>query len=249
MLGCKFSPVAPPEFLLLLKEQDLLGDYLLILAHDVVRRPDLYEMLFDNYSGTIIMDNSVIELGVPVSTTTMVRACEIVPPTYVVLPDHLRKLASTIVDTLDTLHKWRDAGLSSFMMVPQGDTPEEFRACVDVFALQSDLALWGVPKIAADVFGWRASLIQYIALSDDRPIHLLGFTDSMTSDIVCGQAKGVIGIDSAVPIRYGIEGMILDDRVGHNIPRPVSFWEDAVNMKSIPEAVITNIENVRKWFS
>ena len=103
----EFAPVAPPEMLLDLKEKGALGKYHLLLAHDVAARPDLYRAVFDDVHDTyIIMDNSLIELGYPVTTDVMAKACEVVIPDVIVLPDVLNDMKLTLDYSVAAARSW-----------------------------------------------------------------------------------------------------------------------------------------------
>ncbi len=230
-----FAPVAPPELLSLLKKADLLGDYHLLLAHDVVARPDLYIEIFDGFEGTIIMDNSLIELGYPVTLDTMIEALEVVDSTYVVLPDHLGDVFKTIEASRNASTTWGAAlhKKAKLMAVIQGNTITEIGWCIEEYKNMINIGAYAVPKIVGDTHGSRRDVISLCVQEGCVPIHLLGFSKSGEDDAHCAQMQQVMGIDSAVPLRLGLDGIRWSTQLVENSKRG-DFWEKAAKLEEIP---------------
>jgi hypothetical protein len=71
-----FAPVAPIQILEKMKEEGILGNYHLLLAHHVLEYPGRFEALFaDMRNCTIIMDNSLVELGTSENEDLVLEAC------------------------------------------------------------------------------------------------------------------------------------------------------------------------------
>ncbi len=241
------APVGPPKLLLDLKEKGVLGKYHLLLAHDVVAQADAYKEVFDDIENLyVIMDNSLCELGHPVTTEVMLEACKIVPPTTVVLPDYMNKYSETISASSQALFEWRDAGLRSFMGVIQGQNLTEMRKCMQEMSRLPNITAWGVPRCTTYAIGTRWGILQdCIMMNDGRRIHLLGFSDNLRDDVACARLFKVSGIDSAVPVRLGLAGTEIDMNVNEHAPRG-NFWETAIEAN--PQAV-DNLKIVRKWIA
>ncbi len=249
----EFAPVAPPELLLLMKKEDMLGKYHLLLAHDVVARPELYKEVFDDVEKrTIIMDNSLIELGSPVSVSTMAAAVEIVLTEYVVLPDHLGQSRKTIEAVKQAADDWVDAGLDNFMVVIQGSDLRECMWCIEEYIHMIDLGLpmgaWSVPKIIGDTLGSRREICSELS-QFGKPIHLLGFTNDLEDDSHCAHMPFVQGIDSAVPLRLGVQNirwhasMSPEQQGGRG-----NYWEEASKLESMPSQLMYNLTVARRTF-
>ena len=245
----EFAPVAPPEMLLSLKAEGLLGNYHLLLAHDVVAQEELYSEVFDQFEGYIVLDNSLIELGYPATMDVMTRAYDIVRPTVTVLPDYLTDSRRTVEAHKGAVWAWNKEGLGPFMAVPQGRSVGEVCMCADQLARLPWIHAWGVPRIITELAGSRHEVINYLlAQGDDRKVHMLGFSDNLKDDIECAKDPGVVGIDSAVPIRLGLHGIRLEDAVNSDKPHMSrgEYWETA---KEVTPLVRENLEAIRSWIA
>ena len=103
-----YSPIAPIDCLLKIQQAGFLGSYLVLLAHDVVANKEKYTELIGDFSGLIIMDNSLIELGEPVSMDTMIEALNITGADHVVLPDKLLDKGATIEASTTAARQWNE---------------------------------------------------------------------------------------------------------------------------------------------
>jgi hypothetical protein len=234
--------------LLNLKAEGLLGEYHLLLAHDVAAQADLYEEIFEDFDGYIVLDNSLIELGEPAPLEMMTRAYDAVQPNVTVLPDYLTNSRRTIDGHKNAITSWNDAGLGPFMAVPQGRSVGEVCMCADQLKRLPWIDAWGVPRIIADLAGSRMEVVYYLmSLGDDRKIHLLGFSDNLRDDLECAKMPDIVGIDSAVPIRLGLHGIKLDgfDPTKKHPPRG-DYWETA---EEVTPLVRENLETIRSWIA
>lgn len=220
----KYAPVAPIEVLLQMKERGYLDGYLLLLAHEVVQKPDRYVALLEDFEGTVILDNSLIELGVPVSPEIMLSAASIVKPTFVVLPDKLDDREATVAMSIGAMESWvkRLPKKTGVMLAAQGKNPEDALWCIDSIvektagkkAKNKDKYMIGVPRNVANVQGSRAPLTQLLT-QNKYQVHLLGMSNYLQDDIMCAKMYGVQGIDSASPLRAGWEGKRFDGSTAH----------------------------------
>lgn len=247
----QFAPVAPPLMLLDLKSKGALGDYHLLLAHDVVKQKSLYKEVFDGIDPKpyVIMDNSVIELGVPVSNETMEEAVSIVHTDLIVLPDAIADPEGTYEMSERAARTWRSDSSTScigFMVVPQGKLLNEFTDSAEKLMLLPNARAWGIPRHATGKLGTRHHLV--FSLMVLRPIfgmHLLGFSDNIQDDISVARAAGVNGIDSAVPIRLGLHDLPFNVHIESHPPRG-DYWETA---KTATPQVLENLAKIRGWIT
>lgn len=256
----KYAPVVPISLARKLKELDLLGNYHLLLAHDVLAKPKEYaEVYGDIPDATIIMDNSLIELGRPLEMTQVVEACQVVGAKYAVAPDILEEAEATyklICKALDDLDRLGAHVLP--VPVLQGKTLEEYDWLLERFAeMIPALEFCGplaIPRVAVKTFGTRAKVIEK-ARGYDWTIHLLGFSDNLLDDIACARMPGVLGIDSAVPIRLAVQqqqGLTLDAPVvtGPRLDYWDRDWESLVNIANYRgHKMSTNVRRIRQWIS
>lgn len=232
----KFAPVCPTPILQGFAVAGTFPDYHLVLAHDIVKHSDAYEAMFKNRSRmvTVILDNSVIELGNAVDIGMIVEAASIVRPDTTVLPDVLLDSEATVKNCKEALDVWAqrfdDAALDEdFMYVPQGRTLTEFADCAEALAEDPRINFWGVPRNAvATEIGTRKDLPTLLyGLNVSRMIHLLGFSDNFADDIISAQNPFVLGIDSAVPIRAVTQGVAQSFRSFNNMPKRGDWFETA----------------------
>jgi hypothetical protein len=251
----KFAPVCPINIYEGLAEKgpEYLGDYFLLLAHDVLDKPKRYEALFKGKDYTIIMDNSVIELGDACTAQNLYDACEIVGATCLAIPDVLREGYKTIRSTYAFINDW--AGMQrerdyAKMFIPQGSDAIDFIRCVDVVLGEMDIypAWLGVPRnVVGNVFPSRKLAVGYISSKVletyyckkgiyPRPsIHLLGFSDDTIDDFqTCETFPNLVaGIDSAVPLRLAAQSYTMGSGIALPDPGPRGSWWDYAEMNEL----------------
>ena len=251
----KFAPVAPIQVVDAMPPS-VCGDYHLLLAHDVAAHDQRYGRFFGSINNcTVIMDNSVIELGNAVDLKIIKRALKAVDSTTVVLPDVLLDGQKTVESCKAALDPWsdelHDVGFGrttmndrrGFMIVPQGKTLAEFAWCAQQFADDPRINFWGVPRNLVKEIGSRARAIDIVhALNPHRRIHLLGFSDDVCDDVLCAKDRRVEGIDSAVPLRAGTLG--IEFGFNTNMPKRDPLWFDTAIHVPLMD---TNIENYKRW--
>ncbi len=245
-MSVRYSPIAPLLLLQQLQAQDLLGNYLLLLAHEVLKDPTGYIDLIDNVENSaqhprfIIMDNGTIERGTPVSAGEILEAANYVEADCVVTPDVVGDMAATKKLIMDQGHLVsRDFPL---MRIPQGSCYTELISCVDW--LNSRLpsnggpSYWGVPRWIANAQVSHAPIINYInEVCPKARIHLLGMSQSIRDDQKCLRRPNVIGIDSANPIVMGLMDMAMRKGLWTHLDRG-NFWQ----CKELHSCAAENVE-------
>lgn len=106
------------------------------------------------------------------------------------------------------------------------------------------------PRIATATLGSRMEVVMNIHRSyPTHFLHLLGFSDNVLDDICCARVPGVSGIDSAVPIRAGLKGIVMViDR-----PQPIigprgNFWNcDIPDAQLVEHCIRINLEKYRRF--
>lgn len=238
-----YSPVANVDVMITCMERDFLDPYMLILAHEVIEHPDKYEKLLENFKGTLILDNSLVELGKPVDGRLMVQAAHYTKPTYVVLPDKLFDAKETVRASVEALQGWTKQlpQGTGVMAAAQGETHEECADCFQAIASATKRPIIaGIPRVIANKHGTRAPTIQLIG-GMRYNMHLLGMSDHFEDDVTCARMFGVLGIDSASPLRAGWEGKRYRGDTSKLRPRDL-FFKDC---RSINLMMAGNIEYVR----
>ncbi len=260
----QFAPVCGVQMYEQMAIRNILPNYHLLLAHDIVERPDRYATVFRNMErpATIILDNSITELGTAVDVEVISDAARAVKANVIILPDVYMDAQATIKSTeenYDIYLRHFDKALGpdnySFMVVPQGKTIAEFAWCAEQLSTMSynrysKIHWWGVPRNAADLHGTRKHAIQICAALDPtRAIHMLGFSDNVYDDIMMARGGAdtfIRGIDSAVPMRCSkaIDG-------GFDMPAPfsLSITPDQIGKRPeswLEEAELTEIV-IKDW--
>lgn len=231
---CKFSLVAPNAIMRQIVEQEpgLIGDYLMCICTDVLEDPLLYKEIRKKHpDATIIMDNGVVETGAPLDEKVLVHAARICEANVVILPDYMNDYSMTSSATLRAAERWSMwfPPETGFMAVVQGTSLMEY---VDCASWQASMTIpnpmyWGIPKMAQKNLGTRRELTRTCHfIQPSWPIHLLGFSNDIQDDMHCATLPGVVGIDSAVPVRIGSMGAVCHpgniDQM--HVPRD-NFWE------------------------
>jgi hypothetical protein len=257
-----YAPVCPPQILRGLRAlgDDIVGKYHLLLAHDVHEHPELYRDVLPSNS-MIIMDNGTIELGHPVSLREMRSALDVVPAQIIVLPDVIKDSQKTLEMSTAAATEWlpllhtRGSYLSEgkFMAVPQGKSFEELQSCALALAELPNVGAWGVGRFITDMLGSRIPFIEWLRDTKETQlpngrftpfIHLFGFSENLQDDIAASNIPKVMGIDSAVPIRLGQHGFMIDPHQKTHIPRG-DWWDKASGQ--IRAETLANLLLFRSW--
>jgi hypothetical protein len=254
----RFAPVAPPQVLRGLKDMSdhIVGRYHLLLAHDVAARPEEYRGLLPDNS-LVIMDNSIIELGEPVDAETMKAALDVVPAQVIVLPDMIRDASRTLELSIQGAADYAriiDPRVQTFMAVPQGKDLAELKECAWQLRQIPQVSHWGVGRFVTEMLGTRTDFTSWLWENPAKVItnrfspfiHLLGFSDNLEDDLTCARYPGVLGIDSAAPVRMGQYGQMVSRNIPSHTPRG-DWWLTADGV--IQPATVANLSLIRAWIA
>ncbi len=245
-MSVRYSPIAPLPLLEQLQGQGILGNYLLLLAHEVLKDPKGYIALVDNLVPLeaekdtprfVIMDNGVIERGDAISTSELVEAANLVEADCVVTPDVVGDMAATKRLIMDQGHLVsRDFPL---MRIPQGECISDLFQCIDwlnTYLPQqgNDPMYWGIPRWIANKLSTRVPIIDYINVVSIRPkIHLLGMSQHLRDDQKSLLQRNIMGIDSANPLVMGIRGLRIHKGEWMHMDRGGYWGEDVLCSEAI----------------
>lgn len=233
MAIAQFAPVVPIQIAEMLKAANVLGNYHLLLAHEVVKAPNRFKAVYGDISPrTMIMDNSLIELGLPVPESVMSDAVDAVKANIIVYPDKLQDSQETIIAIMKSKYNTGKVRYNSWMGVVQGKTQLDIFYCIDFIAKMHvpdapKKFYMAVPRIITNMVGSRQKTIEYIEkkLPDTR-IHLLGFSDDIEDDVACCRAfENVIGMDSTEPIRAALNGKRFLESGSGPMPPRGDYWK------------------------
>lgn len=266
-MTAKFAPVAPIQILQAMNPL-LFGDYHLFLAHHTAENTEAFrDMIYERtasrpYSNelTIIMDNSIVELGGAVDDKMIYEACNaccdraiaqirIIP----CLPDVMGSMSETKELSVEAYSRWNQMGMndicgSGYMIVSQSENKRDLIDFMNYFFIDHiekyrNITWIGIPRFMLKQ-GWesRKWAIRYIRMvAPHLKIHLLGFSDDLIADMFDAREAGVFGIDSAVPVRY--DDMLTPDTF---VPSRDPEWMKTGKLTSHGSA---NIQRVRRWIS
>lgn len=262
----RFAPVVPLAVADALWDMNLLGNYHLLLAHDVLAHPGLYKSLYSTLlratdfgeagSSVVIMDNSVVELGNAMTFHEVLNAARIVDADYIVAADSFLESRLTIergiqfADQANAAHHDEFGGVAvpSLMGVVQGRTIKECMDCAEAYADHHMFESIGIPRCLVPVLGSRTRLtLKLYERYADRfeHWHLLGLSEDLLDDVCTARLPMIHGIDSAAPIRGAMNGVVFDINGSDFGPRG-DFWQ-ASNLQAwnAEEQIRTNLELIR----
>jgi hypothetical protein len=253
--SANFAPILPVQLLNSLDRIGHLGNYNLVLAHDVLAKPHEYQEVFGTHrdphpARTTILDNSLIELGEALDYADLAHAADIVRATHIILPDVLFDRRATIRASQVALHELTKQPPSSppvqYMGVAQGTSLEEYVDCAHTLVEMGVSAL-GIPKRVRKVLSTRHVLVSACS-GFGVPIHLLGMSNDLTDDIYACHLGHVTGLDSAVPIWLGLQGRLLQNPPARHFEHPGGRPQGFLDYEgTLPIEVIANILVVRSW--
>tara|TARA_B100000949_G_scaffold137679_1_gene121110 strand:+ start:15395 stop:16180 length:786 start_codon:yes stop_codon:yes gene_type:complete len=204
----KFAPVISEKY-----DPAKYTDYHLILANEVVDTHSYanYYSSLDN-SHTIILDSGTVEIGY--ADAEMIQAASEIlnKEVIIVAPDFLGDKVRTITETEKFLEQDWCPVKNNIMIVPQGETPEEWISCFDYLDLHySERFKWvGIPRISEDFVGGRSWLYQNVmqihrrrrGMNDQPKIHLLGIQHSIDEiEWAKHYSSRIVGVDSSAPLK------------------------------------------------
>jgi hypothetical protein len=259
----KFAPVAPIHILEQLLNMGDLGHYHLFLAHHVAEYPDRFRILVHKLQSiqntTIIMDNSIVELGGAVDDQMVWEATSVCmnagARTIPVLPDVMGNGAETRYLSSQAYDRWVNHNMANngYMLVAQGENWEDFTKTIDYFFGEGSLKFrhirWvGIPRVLVKSVGSRTEALAYVrTVAPWVKVHMLGFSVNLWDDVVtCRWMPTVLapeGIDSAVPMRYNgvLTPGTTDEMIG---PRDPNWF---TNGELTPQ-ILKNLSQTRNWF-
>jgi len=191
------------------------ADFDWILAHKVLE-DEGYAKFYKESDKPRFIDNSVNEIGEPVSIEDMKKVWGVLGGGYIVAPDWIGDATKTVEAYGKCVEEF---GEENVVGVLQGGTFQEALGCLNVFR--------GMVAVPYDIGSkkkdppWLMALRRILVVSNipsDRYIHLLGFT-SIDELWWYTNRPNVVSIDTGIPILLGLQGLdILDPLEGKEEP-------------------------------
>ena len=206
----KFASIVPVEY-----DPAKFSDYHLILAHEVLENKTIREYFQGLRGHTIILDNSVIELGSALDQKMIDEASKMFPDAYLVLPDELRDMDKTV--WLVNQYVFNNPNLDKVMVVHQGGTDVEWIQCLE-YLIQTvkpfaKEILVGIGRLYEDYPGGREHLYNLAMMSGTWTgnFHLLGIQHRFNEVYWAIHKPNILGVDSSLPGRAALLGQFSDD--------------------------------------
>jgi len=139
----KLSFICPTDYL---EKLDTFQDFYLLLPHIAKKDPN-YREFFKNNKRYKIMDNSAHELGNSFDFSEVIDLAEELNCQEIVLPDKLFDMKDTLKQSEEGIRKIRKKGLLGrikIQAVPQGNSYEEYKACLEVFRGWGEIEVIGL---------------------------------------------------------------------------------------------------------
>lgn len=253
-----FAPVGPIQILEGLHAAGTLGNYHLLLAHHTLEHKARFTDLFARLDGstdediTVIMDNSIVELGASASFDAVAEATQCIVnassriTVIPVLPDVMGKGKDTRDAVEEAYPLWaREMPGDGLMAVAQGDSFDDYMASLAMFTNIKNFPgiTWiGVPRFLHKTCGSRVPAAMEVSkYAHTHRVHLLGFCDDVRDDLGAAAIPGITGIDSAVPLRVREAFTELVD-AGARAPD----WFDKAQVDSL---MLANLNSCRRMFA
>lgn len=221
--------------------------YHLVLAH-LVLQDEEYAELYREVPGFKILDNSVIELGRPLSTDELLEAAKKVNADEIVIPDYIKDADKTI----DSAYKYGEE-LTGYklMAVPQGQDPREWYRCYKTLQDLPFISTFGIPKSLKED---RVQICHWInreiimTQGQKWDYHILGTFGNPIEVAELAEYDWIRGVDSKIPVRAGQLGILFDKSRGLLANRDDMPPLDFGNADDpIPMATVYNIRTFRIW--
>lgn len=147
------------------------------LTHLVLKHQE-YRQALQDYSGYIILDNSLIEnSGEAMDLMDVITAAELIDADEIILPDVFRESEDTlraVNAAIEAISEMYLLGKYKLMAVAQGDSISKWVACFERLERIPEVDIIGVPKVLAKLHPAGRGVVENIWAASKKDIHLLG---------------------------------------------------------------------------
>lgn len=241
----RIATIVPRQSLHLTKGDD----YFMCLAH-LMHNPRYAQFFYDRAEDGkhVIMDNGVVETGIPMSIERLYHIRAGHRTMEIILPDVMHNTVKTL-QMGNLAFEWVMARYDiqtplNVMAVPQGKTEDEWLTCM------REMVFWpvrsiGISRFVLDHSKSRLSLLMQAEelIESNKEIHILGCPEDPLSMFQLDQCfpERLRGVDSGAPTFYTAGGTMMG--VGH--PRP-EVKVDFLDYDSSKDAILME-HNVQWW--
>lgn len=214
--------------LALLGVSRLYNDFDYALVHLFDQYPEYYKFFEESLSigRTVILDNSIFELGTAFDSDEFYKWTKKLIPTYYIIPDVFDNTQQTIQNVKDWFKNYHKIDNSSPMVVCQGSTPSDFLYCYQefikmnmpmiAFPVNSKSYLNGKEYSPKNMMEGRLTMIgmcmywKRLYSEVNTKHHLLGL--SLPQEVALYKnVPEIVSIDTSNPVLHGMEGIWYDD--------------------------------------
>lgn len=205
------------------------NDYDYALVHLFEKYPEYYKFFEESLgmNRTVILDNSIFELGTAFDANEFHKWVLKLRPTYYIIPDVFDDGQATIHNVKEWMLKYGKISDCKEMAVTQGSTPEEFLECYQAlykmgismiaFPVNSKSYLNGKEYTPQNMMEGRYMMINMCLswLKTQHPTmpvkhHLLGL--SLPQEVgLYKDIPEIVSIDTSNPVLHGMEGIWYDE--------------------------------------
>lgn len=223
----------------ILKNFCLTSKVQMCLAHRILSEDSEYIEFYRKQSdngATVILDNSLWELGDAMTIDKLIEAAKLVKPTELIVPDVFRDGPATLKRFNNFTFQAMAAGFDgpcseeypwqkNFVVV-HGKDRQEWLECFDALNENHLAHTIGLPKVLDDIWnpGGRIGCVSFLEatgrVSPEKRYHCLGIWDDPIEVLCLSRHKWIRSLDTALPIHAGMHGIRFDGMLGLSRRRP-----------------------------
>lgn len=200
-----------------------------------------------------ILDNGANE-GKALTHEALAEASKLISANEVVLPDVLGNALETYDASIAYLKHYRMPE-QQYMGVVQGDTKEELKSLIGMYAVAGDVTTLGIPRLLMNRIHKSVRLDIAIWIEAEFPkrfqVHFLGASGLWPKEpyYAARYELRVRSIDTSLPFNYGLQGVQLQDSAGattRQIDRQDNYftrWHEITSLTT----VIHNMNVYKEW--
>jgi hypothetical protein len=225
----KFYPIFPINAITenIVSENTFKERGAMVLAQHVLSDAD-YRNFYSQDFEYKILDNGAAEEG-SVTDEQLIQAISIIKPNIVVCPDVLFNAQETIKRTRNFIDLLKSSNANTdIMVVPQGNTRNEYIDCMKELLSISQSKHVGVSKLGASIgFTDRCECVKNITrLFPNTELHLLGCNNPIEA-VYAKQFSQVKSMDSCLPVLYGLVEKNLPICLDNRMQTPKQYFTES----------------------
>lgn len=209
--------------------------YHLVLAQTCLEHSEILKFfkMRSECGDTVILDNGAYEDGESMDLSTLQEIAEFLKPTHIILPDVRFDAMKTLRLTKKAITAFSDSGCQ-LIGVPQGTFLDEVLYCYNEMLSMPAISGFGIYEEIGQVtsLGRRYEFCNFLEANNlvqpEMFYHMLGCEENFGDALKLKEFPWINGIDSAKPIVYGLNNMLVADSSNYvKYPhRPKNYFEE-----------------------